>query len=260
MRASNLTLPIALLAALGAWGVPANERPPGPGVTAFSLDRTDAQPVVAATRLVVFRWSDQVSFAVRGIASAFTNIEVPDGEVIEGFYVSAADAWSFHVTGDRRRVLVRPSGPGLYSTATLVTDQRSYEITLISVQPGEPWFQRVRWDVAAEGVIANGIFSADDSEGSDTPPSLDVPPEDLSFGYTIRGRADFAPVTVFDDGVRTWFRLGPSQDMPAIFAVTDGKIDVVDVARRGDFAVVARLSDEWRLKLHRETVTVRRDR
>lgn len=236
---------------------------PGPGVSAFALDRTDARPVAAATRLVVFRYSDQVSFTIRSLPAAFTNVEVPAGEEIEGFYLSDPASWSFHVTDDKARVLIRPAAPGAYTTGTMVTSKRSYELTLIAVNPGEPWFQRVRWDVAAEGSAATGIFTASSEaeagEGAaQGAASLSIPPEKLNFAYEVRGRAPFAPTAVFDDGVRTWFRLGPSQDQPAIFAITEGGVDVVDVARRGEYAVVPRLSDEWLIKLHDKDVKVRR--
>lgn len=252
------TLPATPAATSPAPVLPPAVALPGPGAAAFFLDRTDAHPVAANTRLVVFRYSDQVSFTVRSLPAAFTNIEMPGNELIQGVYISDPSSWSFHVTEDRRRLLIRPSAPGAYATGVIVSDQRSYEITLIAVGQGEVWFQRVRWDLA-EGSAATGIFTASASTDSDAADaSLSIPPERLRFGYTVRGRADFAPSTVFDDGVRTWFKLGQSQDMPAIFAITEGGIDVVEVAIREGYAVVPRLSEEWKLKLHGEEVRVRR--
>lgn len=230
--------------------------PAGPGVADFALDRTDAAPVAASTRLVVFRYSDQVSFTIRSIPGAFTNVEVPDGETIQGFYLSDPAAWGFHVTEDKARVLIKPAAAGAYTTGTMVTDKRSYELTLIAVEPGQPWMQRARWEIG--DATANGIYEPEpivDEQGS-----TGVTPEKMNFGYNVRGRAEFAPTVVFDDGVRTWFKLGPSQDLPAIFAITDGKVDVVDMVRRGEFVVVPRLSSEWRLRLHSDEVTVRRGR
>ncbi|MBT9165433.1 MAG: hypothetical protein DDT25_00078 [Chloroflexi bacterium] len=264
MKAYNLALvalvSATLAAASSATANPSSVAAPGPGVTAFSLDRTDASPVAAATRLVVFRYSDQVSFTIRSMPSAFTNIELPEGEAVQGFYLSDPTSWSFHVTEDRRRVLLKPAAVGAYATGTLVTDRRSYELTMIAVGHGEPWFQRVRWDVATSGSAATGIFSASPEVDDSSSPISNTSPEKLNFRYTVKGRADFAPVVVFDDGIRTWFKLGASQDMPAIFAITNREIDVVEVARRGDYAVVPRLSSEWLLKLHGKEVKVRRAR
>lgn len=244
----------ALLLPLSATAETASPPAKGPGVPEFALDRTDAAPVAANTRLVVFRYSDQVSFTIRSIPNAFTNVEVPEGETIQGFYLSDPAAWSFHVTEDRRRVLIKPSATGAYTTGTMVTDQRSYELTLIAVEPGQPWMQRARWEIV--DAKANGIFEPEpivNEQGA-----TGVAPEQMNFRYNVRGRAEFAPSVVFDDGVRTWFKLGPSQDLPAIFAITNGEVDVVDLVRRGEFVVVPRLSAEWRLRLHSDEVTVTR--
>jgi len=262
MKPSDLAF--ALLAAFAATSPLAASpvsAPPGPGVHAFSLDRTDASPVAAATRLVVFRYSDQVSFTIRSLPSAFTNVEVPEGEVIQGFYLSDPTSWSFHVTEDKRRVFIKPSASGAYTTGTMVTSERSYELTLIAVGVGEPWFQRVRWDLNGKGA-ATGIFTASTETGDEGEDAsiLSIPPDALNFKYEIRGRADFAPTVVFDDGTRTWFKLGDSQDMPALFAITAGEIDVVDVVRRGNYAVVPRISTEWLLRLHDKDVKVHRVR
>lgn len=259
MSACNRLLAAAVAALLLPHVVFADATPEpakGPGVEAFALDRTDAAPVAANTRLVVFRYSDQVSFTIRSIPNAFTNVEVPDGETIQGFYLSDPAAWSFHVTEDKRRVLVKPSAPGAYTTGTMVTNLRSYELTLIAVEPGQPWMQRARWEIG-DGK-ATGIFEPEpvvNEQGA-----TGVAPDQMNFRYSVRGRAEFAPTVVFDDGVRTWFKLGPSQDLPAIFAITDGKVDVVDLVRRGEFVVVPRLSAEWRLRLHSDEVRVTRGR
>lgn len=258
-RSNLLALAIAAGLILSPAAFAANtsaQMPKGPGVADFALDRTDVAPVAANTRLVVFRYSDQVSFTIRSIPNAFTNVEVPDGETVQGFYLSDPAAWGFHVTEDKKRVLIKPASSGAYTTGTLVTDKRSYELTLIAVEPGMPWMQRARWEIG--DATATGIYEPEpivNEQGS-----TGVAPEKMNFGYSIRGRADFAPAVVFDDGVRTWFKLGASQDLPAIFAVTDGKVDVVDFVRRGDFVVVPRISQEWRLRLNRDEVRVKRGR
>lgn len=249
MNRSNPILALLLMPAFALAG----ESKPGPGVAAFALDRTDAAPVAASTRLVVFRYSDQVSFTVRSIPNAFTNLELPEGEVVQGFYLSDPTSWAHHVTEDKRRVLIKPASAGSYTTATVVTDKRSYELTLLSVEPGQPWMQRVRWEVGSESRL--GIYEEKPKQAAS---SMVIHPEKMNFGYQVRGRAAFAPTVVFDDGVRTWFKLGESQDLPAIFAITDGKVDVVDFVRRGEYVVVPRLSSEWRLRLMREEVRVTR--
>lgn len=231
-------------------------------------DRTDVLPALRGSRLVTFRYSPDVSFAVRALQDTFVNIEVPDGETVEGFYLSDATQWAYHVTGDNRRVLVKPLAPGLVNTGTLVTDKRSYELTMISVPLGESWFQRVRWQVpGADGASADGLYwrgqAAVPADAATSAAEASVgggDPASLRFGYRIRGKAPFAPSAVFDDGVRTWFRFDDGGDLPAIVATIAGSLEVVDYSVQGRYVVVPRISDRFTLRLRNAEVTVERGR
>jgi len=236
-------------------------------------DNTDVLPALRGSRLVTFRYNPDVSFAVRALEDTYVNVEVPDDEVIEGLYLSDATQWSYHVAGDNRRVLIKPLAPGLVNTGTLITDKRSYELTMISVPLGEMWFQRVRWQVPGKGADSfDGTYWRGQSKagaaGTNTSapnPSTssnlaDVDPASLNFDYQIKGKAKFAPTTVFDDGVRTWFRFNSIQDLPAIFAKREDGMEVVDHSIQGDYIVVPLISPSFVLQLHKTRVTVDRSR
>lgn len=229
-------------------------------------DSTDVLPVANATRLVTFRYNPDVSFAVRALKDTFVNVEVPEGEVIHGFYLSDPARWTFHVTEDARRVLVKPLEANLINTGTLVTDKRSYELTMISVDLGDPWYQRVRWQIPGSNAQADGLYwrgtasapsvSAGGVGGEAAPPH----PDDMNFRYSIKGRAKFKPEMVFDDGVRTWFKFGQVQDLPAIFGVVNGKLEVIEFSVQGPYVVVPSINDEFKLRLRNEVIVVERRR
>jgi type IV secretory pathway VirB9-like protein len=225
-------------------------------------DKTDAMPAAKATRLVTFRYSRDVSFAVRALVDTFVNVEVPEGEVVQGFYLSDMDRWEFHVTEDGRRVLVKPLQPGLINTGTMVTDKRSYELTLISVSLGEPWYQRVSWVVPGAKGSGEGFYwrggNASVAAASKAPDPLSLAPGSLNFKYKVRGKAPFKPTTVFDDGVRTWFRFDGVQDLPAIFAIVDKKVDVVEFSVQGNYVVVPSLAKQFVLRLRSDEIKVER--
>jgi len=224
-------------------------------------DVTDSDPVTRSTRLVTFRYSPDTAFAVRSLANVFTNIEVPEGETIQGFYLSDAVAWSYHVTGDKRRVLVKPTEAGAINTGTLVTDARTYELTFAAVQTGEIWHQRVRWAVPGAAGESSSFYEPTigaAGQGGNASGAVGVDPATLSFNYTVKGRADFRPTVVFDDGVRTWFRFDGVQDIPAIFAGKGRHIDVVEFAVRDGYVVVPAIADTFTLRLKREEVIVQR--
>lgn len=224
-------------------------------------DVTDSDPVTRSTRLVTFRYSPDTAFAVRSLANVFTNIEVPEGEKIQGFYLSDAVAWSYHVTGDKRRVLVKPTEAGAINTGTLVTDARTYELTFSAVEQGDIWHQRVRWVVPGAGGESSGFYeptAGAAGQGAPSGGSAGVDPASLHFNYEVKGRADFRPTVVFDDGVRTWFRFDGAQDIPAIFAGKGRNIDVVEFAVRDGYVVVPAIADTFTLRLKREEVIVQR--
>lgn len=226
-------------------------------------DHTDVLPTMRDSRLVTFRYSDDVSFAIRAMEGTFVNIEVPEGEMIQGFYLSDAVDWFTHITGDGRRVLVKPLAPGLINTGTLITNKRSYELTLVSVSPGQRWFQRVRWQVPSNDPGANGLYwrgqAVTGSAGSAGKGAPSIDPDKLHFDYDIRGREDFTPVSVFDDGTRTWFKFRDVQTLPAIFAVRDGDLEVVNFSVQGPYVVIPMLADEFVLRLRDDDVTVERE-
>lgn len=224
----------------------------------------DATPVINTSRMVTYTWSASRSYAVRALGGLNTDIEVPAGETIRGFYLSNANDWSFHVTGDNKRVLLKPAQSGLYNTALLVTDQRTYQLTLVSVPPSDIWFQRVSWNVPTATQGLNGVYwepghQAGASTGANVPDVASINPASLYFEYAIRGDAAFKPIAVFDDGERTWIKFpAKAQDLPAIFAITDHKLDVVNYSVADGYVVVPRVAAEFDLRLDGKQVTVRR--
>lgn len=258
MKASNLAagLLICLAGAVAPAGATEVLKVGLPG------DTTDVMPAVTNTRLVTFRYSDDRSFLIRALTGAQVNIEVPEGESVQGFYLSDTEGWEFHVTGDDRRVLVKPLLEGRVNTGTLITNERSYELTIASVALGETWFQRVRWEIPSTHQVTGHYWRGPDAAGGaggaggPAAPQLDA--ASLNFGYRVKGRADFVPVAVFDDGTRTWIRFDGVQDLPAIFARDGRQLEVVDFSVQGQYVVVPLVASEFVLRLRRQEVTVER--
>lgn len=230
-----------------------------PALSIPGRDRTDAEPVSRYTRLVTFRYNPEVAYAIRSLEGVFTNIELPEGETVSGFYLSDDANWSFHVTADKRRVLVKPALAGEVNTGTLVTQKRTYELTFTSVARGELWHQRVRWAVPGDDGAQIGMYVGGES-GTALDPTVD--PSRLNFGYRVQVKTGaIRPAAVFDDGERTWIAFPEgAQDLPAIFASDRHakSLDVVEFSRRGRYVVVPHIAEAFVLRLGRsETVIVR---
>lgn len=228
---------------------------------AITLDvKTDTLPVAHASRLVVFRYDANRSFAIRALKGVFVNVEVPIGETIQGFYLSDPTTWEYHVTGDDRRVLIKPTASAGVTTGTLVTTARSYELTLAAVDLGEPWYQRVQWQLPDAGA---GLWEGQAQAGvGAAAAAFAIDPSKLHMGYRIIGKAAFAPTTVFDDGVRTWVRFERVQDMPAVFARRGKGVELLDYAMDpaacGACIVIPSVHDVIELRLGKQTVRLER--
>lgn len=229
-------------------------------------DRTDVAPMGASSsRLVEFRYRPDRAFAIRALANEYVTLEAPEGEAIVSFVISDAENWDHTVMKDNRRVLVKAvSEAAEVTTGQLITDKRSYPLSFIAVSLGQPWFQRVRWQVGAEsvpGITWRGQAAPAQLVGAEA--SADVPtmdPEKLHFGYRVKGRAAFRPSTVFDDGVRTWILLEDVQDLPAVFGAVGKKLEVLDYSIHGKYMVVPVVSKQLTLKLRHDEVILERTR
>lgn len=79
----------------------------------------------------------------------------------------------------------------------------------------------------------------------------------LNTKYTIQGEAAFKPLVVFDDGIRTYFKMPRSlQSMPALFAIEEGKTQLVNYTVRQDHLVAQGLHSGFVLKLADKEVRV----
>ena len=99
--------------------------------SAKPLKRGDAAPIAATpmtpfadTRLVLFHYDPDLTYGVKTKEGLYTHIEIARDDTIKGFYLSDALKWKFHISGDKRRLFIKPAFPGQFTSGTLVTSQR----------------------------------------------------------------------------------------------------------------------------------------
>jgi type IV secretion system protein VirB9 len=208
----------------------------------------------------------------------WTIIEFPPDEAIEGSILSDTTFWNNRVTGDRKRLLVRPLESGRSNSATVITNKNTYLFTFDSQADGE-WYQYVTWRYQPEVPPAYGIFGGDAPQitGLAVPHSADGTDQKAApyqrtvesgwtvdiarahFGYDIinKDNAAFAPIKVFDDGTFTYLQLPAVQDLPAIFAIDEqGNTRLVDYVVKGSNVMVQRIVPGLLLKLDDAEVKV----
>lgn len=250
-------------------------------------DRQSSRPNLPYndTRLAVFEFDTNLTYEVKTLDSLYTHIEIAQGDKIRGFYPSDTTRWKYHVAGNKERLFIKPTAPGLFNSVTMVTDRRVYELTFVSGKEGDSWYKRVTWHYADERAVSpdsegmggvsgmDGVFedipaaktipgrpgvlpSATEQEDDD---SVRIDPASMRFPYSIEGNAAFRPVTVFDNGKFTWIRFNPNlQDMPAVLAIdTAGKAETVDyVPQPGGYIMITKVLPGILLKLKSEEVKI----
>lgn len=234
-----------LIAGLGAGGVHAQQFP--------SDALKSKQDPFQQTKLVAYNYGENETFPVVSRSGMFTVIEVPPEEAVQGVYLSDTDQWSFHVAGDKRHIFIKPGAGGLFNSGTLITDKRTYLLAMTSSDAGM-WYQKVRWIIPEKSETQGGFESFNAERPADKPKDGGTP----NFEYDIEGKANFRPISVYDNGKFTRFVLSKDvQELPALFSLNaQGEPEVVNYTVQGNALQTNRLMHGALLKLGEEEVRV----
>ena len=228
----------------------------------------------ADTRLAVYAWNPDQVFPVLARAGMYTVLAFEPGERVQGLYLSDTAKWQSHVAGDKRHVFIRPFEAGAFNSGTVITDRRVYQLVLEARAEKERWHQRVSWyipgaafdelqaaQMAREGRAAQptggaALMDAAVLMDADSPMKVDI--AHSTFDYEIDGDAEFRPVSVFDDGRFTWFRMpAASQISPALFAVdAKGDTELAAYVPIEGWFKATRTAPGWLLKIGDEEVRI----
>lgn len=209
-------------------------------------------PFPQETRLISFVYDEHQTYDVLTRPGAITDIRLADGETMSAFALGDTVQWVFDQAPGH--VFVKPVRPGLFTSATLVTNIRTYQLQLRSMPSDGNWYQQVTWSypniIVARQAEQKKLADMEAGE-------VHASPDKLNFSYKVSGRSDFAPSSVFDDGRFTWMRMPDGiQDTPAVFLREEGKLTLVNYSQRGNYLVVQRLADEFILKVGEREVVV----
>lgn len=224
-------------------------------------------PMPQDTRLVVFRYDPNDSYLLLTRPGAVTHIALEPEESV--LVLALGDTVQWIVQDKGPNVFVKPIRPDLYTSGTLVTNRRTYQLGLRSSPEGGAWYQRVSWTFPEMIALARDARPVDgrgreareaqpgararpgDREHEERDPIGGIRLERLNFDYRIHGQAAFRPTQVFDDGRFTYIQMPATlQEMPALFVSGEaGEGELVNYTVRGRFLVVQRLADRFLLRL-----------
>jgi type IV secretion system protein TrbG len=215
-------------------------------------------------RIGVFPYSRDQIYRVLTAPLKLTTIELEKGEKLIAD-PAMGDSVQWEIDDDKmNHVFVKPHKADLVNTLHLTTNLREYDFTLIASPAGGMFYQTVRFQyphAPMARVSARDEAASNGSRGGADSGTIGVAPDKLNWDYSVDGRAEFTPETVFDDGHAVWMRMpAKAQEWPVPFILDHGDRVVANFIRRGDFLVLQRLADEIVLRSGKDEVTVTRGR
>lgn len=176
-----------------------------------------------------------------------TVIEVGAGERV--LSVVAGDTEAFKVDRLERPniVVVKPVVAGAGTNLTIETNQRIYFLSLRETTKQTPFFS-LKFSAP---VLRSASATAAESEA--IPPTR---PMTYKLSRDASKKA-FAPVSITDDGRKTYFRIPPGAPIPSVFrADAQGREYTVNKSTKGTLITVPLISERWVLRVGTEYVCI----
>ncbi|MHB1543443.1 MAG: TrbG/VirB9 family P-type conjugative transfer protein [Gammaproteobacteria bacterium] len=213
-------------------------------------------------RVIHFRYRAGRSYTILTRPDAVTDLILSPGEHPENLALGDTVRWV--VAQDAQDVYLKPIRAGLFTSATLLTNLRRYELILVSVPAGSPWYQAVSWSQQSLWALHQGLAAADTRPELHATPKTHTPVRirwyrHVDTAYRISGRASWRPLQVFDDGRETYIELAPTvQDMPALFVHQGRHVTLVNYRVSGHWIIFPGRFRVAELRLGHRTIRINR--
>lgn len=175
-----------------------------------------------------------------------TMIELQPDEKIETLALGDSLAWKVEPNRRGNIIFLKPVAKDAQSNLNVVTDKRVYAFTLrANTRPPREQIYAVRFRFPEDE--ASGILLAQARERAAYPNLRGLNVANANSDYAYKGASENKPVTVFDDGTKTWFRF--AGETPAIYVVDAGRNEsLINFRTEGPFVVVDKVSAQWTLR------------
>jgi P-type conjugative transfer protein VirB9 len=175
-----------------------------------------------------------------------TMIQLQSNEKIETLALGDAIAWKVEPNRKGDIIFVKPVEKNAQSNLNVVTSKRVYVFLLRSnTHPVQGQTFAVRFRFPDDEADTRLLAAAKDRAAYPNLKALNIANANSDYGY--KGASANKPVTIFDDGTKTWFRF--EGETPAIYIVDgDRNESLVNVRTEGPYVVVDKVAAQWTLR------------
>lgn len=175
-----------------------------------------------------------------------TMIQLQSDEKIETLALGDAIAWKVEPNRKGDIIFVKPVEKNAQSNLNVVTTKRVYVFLLRSnTHPVQNQTYAVRFRFPDDEADARLLAAAKERAAHPNLKALNLANANSEYGY--KGASANKPVTVFDDGTKTWFRF--EGETPAIYIVDGNRNEsLVNFRTEGPYVVVDKVAAQWTLR------------
>jgi type IV secretion system protein VirB9 len=182
-----------------------------------------------------------------------SDIELEAGEVVRDIHLGDTVRWSVQpaVSGPEdnktTHIILKANDAGLFTSLIVTTDRRTYHFSLKSTR--EDWTPRVGFDYpdGFQRTWASYRAAVKTVRDERTMPETRQDVTKLDFEYKITGKAKWAPMRVYNDGVKTYIQMPGTMaqtEAPVVLVIgPDKKEQLVNYRLVGDRYVVDQIFD-----------------
>jgi type IV secretion system protein VirB9 len=224
--------------------------------TAFAASVPKGTEFDARIQYIMYNPDDVVVIKTR--AGNSTLVQLEEGEYLVnlptgGLSIGDKGAWTIGVRG--HNIFLKPSGPFPQTNINLVTNKRTYAISLVETEHITQASWQVRYKYPAEPVPLTDAKKVHEDKG----PCSDGP---KNFNYFKYGDQSLSPTEVWDDGRFTCLKFPTSKALPAVYRYSPDselKEALVNFNMKEDVIVVHEVAEEFRLRIGNKVLGIKTD-
>lgn len=191
---------------------------------------------------------DNIVF-LSGMMGVSTMVVFNDDEQIATVAMGDSQSWQAVPDQSKKFLFIKPLEPNAVTNMNVVTSRRVYNFMMKGAPVGNSRNAviKLRFSYPDDEADARLLAQAKLNASMPNVRAALADPLKVNYDYGYKGAPENKPVSVADDGTRTFFEF--SGEVPGIFAVTSDRSEtLVNYRREGNYIVVDRVNRQWTLR------------